>query len=149
MRDARPIAEGAAEPLRPAGGPPRPRVWPVLVAWCGLALGLALLVALSNPLSKGEYPGPDHLVRLGVLHGWYQFDAGWYEVIATRGYYLVTGQSPVAFFPAYPLAVRWLGGLFGGNVPLTAIAVTFACGAGAVGLFTLWVRDHLTPRAAR
>ena len=116
------------------------------MAWCGIVAALVLLVALSNQLSKGEYPGPDHPVHLGILRGWYQFDAGWYEVIATRGYYLVTGQSPVAFFPAYPLAVRALRPLFGGNVPLTAMAVTFACGAGAVALFTVWVRDRLAPR---
>ena len=121
----------------------------MLVAWCGIAAALVVLVALSNQLSKGEYPGPDHPVHLGILRGWYQFDAGWYEVIVTRGYYLIAGQSPVAFFPAYPLVVRAVRPLFGGNVPLAAMAVTFASGAGAVALFTIWVRDRLAPPAAR
>jgi hypothetical protein len=126
-----------------------PAVWAALAAWLAVAVVLVGLVAVSNRLPKGEYPGPDHPVRLGLLHGWYQFDAGWYEVIARRGYYQIAGQSPVAFFPAYPLAMRVLGGLLAGNVPLSGVLLTFLCGAGAVVLFTVWARDHLGAGAAR
>jgi hypothetical protein len=120
-----------------------------VVAWLLVALVLAVVVAVSNPLSKGEYPGPDHAIGgPGFLHGWYQFDAGWYELVATRGYYLIAGQSPVAFFPAYPLALRWIAPLLGDHVALTGTVVTFFSGVGAVALFAWWCRDRLPARAA-
>ena len=49
-------------------------------------------------------PGPSW------LHGWFQYDAGWYARIASQGYEYVPGhQSSVAFFPVYPMGVRALG----------------------------------------
>lgn len=124
------------------------RTTTVLAAWGLVALILAAMVAVSNPLSKGEYPGAALFQGPGMLRGWYQYDAGWYESVALHGYYLVAGQSPVAFFPGYPLLVRALMPLFGDRFAVTAIAVTAVCGAVAVCLFARWCR-RLEPRAAR
>jgi hypothetical protein len=135
----------ATDPVPPA----RHLVRRAVAAWLVVALALVVLVALSNTLSKGEYPGPDHPIGgPGFLHGWYQFDAGWYDVVATRGYYLITGQSPVAFFPAYPFVVRWLEPLLGGRFAVTGTLVTFVCGVAAVALFARWCRDRLAQPAA-
>lgn len=80
--------------------------------------------------------------------GWVRYDAGWYVMIADHGYTYSPGQqSTVAFFPAYALAMRGLGGLLG-NVPLAGIAVTIACGAGALVAFHRWCLALLSPPAA-
>ena len=50
-------------------------------------------------------------------HFWDAFvhgDSGWYEPIARSGYaYYEGSRSNIAFFPAYPMAMRYLGRLFG------------------------------------
>ena len=58
------------------------------------------------------------------LAGWIRWDSGWYGMIASRGYWYLPGrQSPVAFFPGYPTAMR-AGGWLVGNVFLAGILVT-------------------------
>ena len=146
MRTRAPTADGAAEPLRPAGGPPRPRVWPVLVAWCGLAAGAGAARRPVQPAVEGRVPrprppaAPRRAARLVPVRR--------RLVRGHRHPGLLPGRRPEPgrLLPRLPAGrcAGW-GRLFGGNVPLTAIAVTFACGAGAVGLFTLWVRDRLDP----
>src|SRR5450759_2545636 len=91
--------------------PPRPRLSPwagALTAYLAVAAVLWAIVATSTrrlaepPLPRG----------LGWLDGWVRYDSGWYHLIATSGYSYTPGkQSPVAFFPAYPLAMRGLGHL--------------------------------------
>jgi hypothetical protein len=80
--------------------------------------------------------------------GWVRYDAGWYTMIVDNGYSYTPGtQSPVAFFPGYPLVVRAVSRVID-NTPLAGIAVTVACGAGAVVLFHRWCRDRLDPRVS-
>jgi hypothetical protein len=80
--------------------------------------------------------------------GWVRYDAGWYSFIADHGYSYTPGQqSPVAFFPGYPLTVRALSGLFD-NTHLAGIALTVVCGAAALVAFHAWCRDRLDPPAA-
>ena len=44
------------------------------------------------------------------------WDSGWYWDIARRGYYYAAdGQSSIAFFPLYPLLIRWCAAPFGGG----------------------------------
>lgn len=45
-----------------------------------------------------------------------RYDSGWYYDIATRGYaYVAGGRSNLAFFPLYPLLMRWGGQALGGE----------------------------------
>src|SRR5688572_22754264 len=45
--------------------------------------------------------------QLSLVGALGQWDGGWYLSIARAGYWYRPGeQSPVAFFPAYPLAIR-------------------------------------------
>src|SRR6476620_5282472 len=72
---------------------------------------LALFVKLAfNPerhMTVFDRPSPFwDAFALGV--------SGWYEPIARDGYtYYVDIRSNIAFFPGYPLAMRYVGRLFG------------------------------------
>lgn len=45
-----------------------------------------------------------------------RYDSGWYLGIARNGYrYVEGGRNNLAFFPMYPLAMRYVGELFGGR----------------------------------
>ena len=80
--------------------------------------------------------------------GWVRYDAGWYSIIADQGYSYTPGaQSPVAFFPGYPMLVRAFGGVFD-NTQLAGIFITVVCGAAALVAFYAWCRDRLDPAAA-
>lgn len=128
---------------------PRTGVGRSVAAFVLVAVVLGSVVAFSHGrFSSGEYvPGHD-VDTPGVLEGWYQFDAGWYEQIAARGYDHVPGaQSSVAFFPAYPLAMRAVAPLVGGSEATAGILLTFVCGMVAVALFTVWCRDRMAPSA--
>ncbi len=47
------------------------------------------------------------------LDGWTKWDGGWYVSIATTGYHYSSGeQSNVAFFPLYPLTIRFFTLIF-------------------------------------
>jgi hypothetical protein len=82
---------------------------------------------------------------------WAKFDAGWYLNIARGGYAFesLDRQANVAFFPAYPLAMRWLGWVLGGNPLLAGLLVTLASTAGAIVLLGQWCTERIGERATR
>lgn len=81
--------------------------------------------------------------------GWSRWDALWYRTIADDGYSYTPGQqSPVAFFPSYPLAMRVLGWLFG-DVLIAGIFTTVICGFAVTWLFHRWCLRHLSVAGAR
>lgn len=84
-----------------------------------------------------------------LLEGWVRFDGGWYREIATNGYWFVDLriQAPVAFFPAYPLSMRYLGYAVGDPL-LAGVLLTFLAGLGVAVLFHRWCTDKLGRRAA-
>jgi len=79
-----------------------------------------------------------------VVGGWWRYDGGWYDYIATRGYFYkgTSEQSAVAFFPMYPLILRGIN-VFGVNVPLAGVIATIICGAFAVLAFRKWCAERL------
>lgn len=82
---------------------------------------------------------------LGAFTWW---DGWWYVGIAEHGYYYVPGrQSPVAFFPTYPLLMR-AGRLAGVPTALAGFAVTLAAGATVAALFFRWCAERLGRRRA-
>jgi hypothetical protein len=94
---------------------------------------------------------PDYLFLDGPrwLDAWFQGDSGWYYRIADQGYSYTPGQqSPIAFFPTFPLLVHAVGVLLGGDYSTAAGLVTLACAAGVVMLFADWVRSRVQPRTA-
>ncbi|MDQ4091023.1 MAG: hypothetical protein M3163_12090, partial [Actinomycetota bacterium] len=139
--------------LPPAGAPARadrPRPWQAVVIFLGVAAVLYLVmgvVAPRLPEASGlrlapPFTGPDWLA------GWAQWDSGWYHRIVVQGYsYVVGQQSTVAFFPAYPLAVRAARVVFD-DAYVAGIVVTLLAGAGVAALMATWLRARLSPPAA-
>jgi hypothetical protein len=120
------------------------------------ALGAFVFVAvLTSSLAWWAYQTADRYAGYSYLDGpewldaWFQGDSGWYQHIASAGYSYTPGQqSPIAFFPVYPLLVRGLGGLLDGDYSTAAGLLTLVCAAGVVILFADWVRSRVAPRAA-
>lgn len=81
------------------------------------------------------------------MSGWAQWDSGWYAYIADNGYFFSTEkQSPVVFFPAYPMVIRPAAMLVG-TYP-AGILVGATAGVGTVALFATWCRERLAPAEA-
>jgi hypothetical protein len=120
-----------------------------------LAAGVAAVLFLVSGLAVALLPwsGQPHVFPAFTGHrwveGWAQWDSGWYYRIARDGYSYVDGQqSTVVFFPVYPLLMRAAGGVVGSDY-LAGILVTAAAGVASAALFFTWVRDRLSPPAAR
>ncbi len=110
-----------------------------------LVVVLSTVVAVATRSQVRQDP---ELTGPSWLDGWYQFDAGWYLGIVRAGYSYAPGQqSPVAFFPAYPLGVRGLGDVLGDH-QVAGQLLSVLCGLVAVVLFAFWTRRRLPRRAA-
>jgi hypothetical protein len=146
------LVDAPPAPLE-APSPPRPsradRWFPCLVflAVAGAMIVLSVAAHAHLPLMH-----PHHRNVMG--NRWYYafswWDGWWYTGIARRGYRFFSEgrQSPVAFFPAYPMLMRLVGSAVGG--PLVAgIVVTVTSGLGAAVLFHRWCLRMLGARTAR
>ncbi len=113
-----------------------------VVVWAAVNLSAAHLSRVGLHEQPTETPGG------ALVEGWVRWDAFWYRSIAEEGYVYFPGvQSSVAFFPAYPLAMRALGPL--APSPFVAgILVTVVSGAAVSVLFWRWARSQMSPHAA-
>lgn len=113
---------------------------------------LTVLVALGVLVSLVYRPQKDSGAILdgpGFIDGWFQRDSGWYWSIAENGYFYHPGQqSSIAFFPSYPLTVRGVGSLIGGDMQVAGVVVAVGAALAAVLLFASWARQRLAPRSA-
>ena len=140
-----------------ADGGRRPTDWSLVrravAVYAVTAAALTFVVAASLVFMTytTQHGRPTFFRRQPWFDGWFRWDAGWYFQIAERGYWEYApspdNQSPVAYFPAYPLLMRLLKGVFG-NVVIAGIAVTMLSGAAIAGLFADWTRRWLDRRAA-
>jgi hypothetical protein len=79
------------------------------------------------------------------LDGWLRWDSMWYLEIARNGYWFeVDDQSPVAFFPLYPILIRAVS-FVSGSAGSAAVFVALAAGTVAVHLYTTWCLPRLAP----
>jgi hypothetical protein len=103
------------------------------------AVGTASILALGV---RGLGRTSERFAQLPFLDMWVRWDAGWYQGIATDGYYFsATQQSSVAFFPVYPMLIRaWTA--VGADPFLAGIGLSFFAGLGAVCLFALWAKER-------
>jgi hypothetical protein len=85
-----------------------------------------------------------------LLDAYSRYDSGWYHSIASRGYFYggPDVQSSVAFFPAYPAAMRVVGYAVG-NLVVAGFLVTLASGVAIAVLFHRWVAGFLGEATAR
>ncbi len=77
-----------------------------------------------------------------------RWDTGWYLGIATEGYEYDPAaradlQQNIAFFPAYPMAMRYVSIVFGRQPLWTGVAVSFVAFFLALGYFLRLARDEL------
>lgn len=111
-----------------------------------LALAIRMLSVLLAFGANVLFPLhlPEQFTILGQTHAFWdtlaRWDSGWYVGIARDGYaYVPGGRSNLAFFPAYPLAMRAVGGLLGGETPhyfFGGVVVSWLAFAGAMVM--LW-----------
>jgi hypothetical protein len=95
---------------------------PALIRIAVSALAFRVLSAFAGFLINAVLPLADReqfTVFQRTNHFWDAFarwDSGWFYGIARNGYAFVEGgRSNLAFFPAYPLAMRYTSRLFGGD----------------------------------
>jgi len=115
----------------------------VILGCCAIG-SVALLVAGIH----GTGATTRAFAPLPFVDMWIRWDAGWYQGIATDGYYFSRSeQSSVAYFPLYPMGLRAL--VWAGVNPFIAgIAFTVVCGLIAVCLFSLWARGFAGAEAS-
>lgn len=86
-----------------------------------------------------------------------RWDAGWYLSVARNGYMWtprdaeMSRQQNIAFFPAYPMAMRYIGRLFGGGglaYLYGGVAISLVAFLWALALLYQLARDELGDRAA-
>jgi hypothetical protein len=81
-----------------------------------------------------------------------RWDAGWYLGIVIDGYTWSANQPEsqqnIAFFPAMPLAVRYLSELLGHQPLWTAVGLSLVCFYGALVYLLRLARDHLGDEGA-
>lgn len=126
--------------------------FPILF-FAGVACVLYAVVWASNTfmMRAPNYPIQTPLAFTGdrVLEGWVRYDGGWYRYIAEIGYfYDPAKQSSIAFFPAYPLAMRGLAVVLRDSL-LAGIVLTFMSGLGTAVLVYRWAAEKLSVRTAR
>ena len=105
---------------------------------CFLALGSVVAASLGHLVKPAFLEGVDDLPSLPFA-AMMRWDAGWYGSIAKDGYRLSPGeQSPVAYFPLYPLLIRaaaWAGA----NRWVAAALLSFAAGIGGLLALRQWL----------
>src|SRR5439155_3130999 len=105
--------------------------------------------ALPGPV---DVPGwPAHAITPGwhnLVTAWERFDALWYLKIAAHGYANHDGSA--AFFPLYPLVIRWVSWALGGHPLAAALLVSNAAFLAAlVMLYALTARETSVEVARR
>ena len=132
----------------------------------GCAIGFRVLSAIVGFVATLAFPldRPQQTTMFGSPSPfWDQFtryDAGWYYQIARYGYWFVPGgpsagidkPGKIAYFPVYPLLMRYAGRLFGrtaADVYLGGIVVSWMAFAAALVLLCSLARLDLPREGAR
>jgi len=103
--------------------------------------------ALAAAYLPGADPAGDPLQPPGFLNYWANWDGAWYSEIATDGY-VARAPASTAFFPLYPLLVRFGSSLVGGPA-VWGVAISLLCSAFAL-FFVYRISESLYGvRAAR
>ena len=152
--------DGSAASVEPAASSPRggrPLTWALATAIGSRVLIFAVAFAAAALIGIGGLPvGWRFPLRAEVFSGWLgslfnpwaHWDGVWYIKIATSGYAEADGST--AFFPLFPMLLRYVGVLLDGNLLITGIVVSLLCYAGCVWLlYRLVRRDFDESIAAR
>ena len=83
-----------------------------------------------------------------LFNPWAHWDGVWYIKIATSGY--ADGDGSTAFFPLFPMLLRYIGVILHGNLLISGIVISLFCYAGCVWLlYRLVNRDFGASVASR
>ena len=107
------------------------RVALIWAAWVGM-----VLLPFGNPSVANRAPGNQ------FINGWLSWDGGWYMMIAKNGYTnvpIVDTQVDVVFLPVYPMLVRAMSWLVGGDFGLAAVLVSNLALLFATAILYRWV----------
>ena len=148
---SREAAPTRRHPGEPAGTDQEAGPWwraALLFGAVAVVLWAVAWVSLSHLPHSTTYPGERWFRHQPWVGGWARWDSGWYKQIADHGYFFSsTGQSAVAFFPAYPLAMRIVGAVIGSSL-VAGILLTLAAGLVVAVAAWAWFRRRLSPPAA-
>lgn len=116
----------------------------LLVLWWRLVLFFIAALATSSIGFLFPYPNFDHLIELGrqipLFWTWAGFDGSHYITIAEQGYIADYTQ---AFFPLYPMLIRFVSGLINTNALFGGLVVSNIALVIAIVLFwKLLLLDH-------
>ena len=127
---------------------PAGRVWAfVLVVFAASRLVFMGTGALAAAYLPQAEPAGDPLGPSGFLSYWARWDGAWYSQIATEGYGERAPES-TAFFPLYPVLVRFGSGLPGGPA-LWGVLISLLCTAFALFFVFRVAERFYDARAAR
>ncbi len=127
---------------------PGAQVWAYVL---GVLLSSRLLFLVAGNLAAAYLPGADPagdpLEPQGFLNHWARWDGAWYSEIATQGYGTRAPES-TAFFPLFPLLVKFGSSLVGGPAAW-GVLISLLCTALAL-FFVYRIAENLYGiRAAR
>ena len=136
--------------VRRAAGSPTFRIVGFAIAVRVFTAFIAFIVNIVFPLAqKQQFTVLDHTHLLWDTFA--RYDSGWYFGIARHGYEFVEGgRSNLAFFPVYPLLMRYLGIALGGgrqNLYLAGVIISWVAFVLAMVMLYRLARTYL-PRAA-
>jgi Gpi18-like mannosyltransferase len=109
-----------------------------VLAWCaGLAVVWRFCLELINQsivpyIAPPSYSSTRNLPAPAFhagLHRWLNWDSGWYNDIATHGYYIshaLKGPETVAFFPLFPIGLRVISHVLHVNPSKIGLVINFA-----------------------
>jgi hypothetical protein len=127
-------------------------LWVFLGLRVGLSLialaGVGLVPDIDNAVGPPGWPG--EAVSPGwhnVVTAWERFDGLWFLRIATDGY--VDGDGSAAFFPLYPLMIRFLTPLVGGHPLAAAFLISHVAAYGALVFLYVLTAGEWSERVAR
>ncbi|MBI5465192.1 glycosyltransferase family 39 protein [Candidatus Gottesmanbacteria bacterium] len=115
-------------------------IWRFLL-FVAAALSLQLIPVRLGFLGGGE----ENYFISPLLWGWANMDGAHYLSIAQNGYY----QYEQAFFPLYPLLIRLISGLVGGNYLLAALFISHLSFLGSLIIFYKLLKKQFSEGVAR
>jgi Gpi18-like mannosyltransferase len=115
-----------------------------------VAAGAAVSILGVNPASWAlRYPRRAevfHGVLGNFLNPWAHWDGVWFIKVAVNGY--AGNDGSAAFFPLFPLLLRWVGVALDNNLVIAGIVISLACYVGAMVLLYRLVEAEFDQRTA-
>lgn len=109
-----------------------------------LAVGFLAVVLIGFPTAG---PPPIQIYGNAVLDLPARWDAGWYLTVANEGYRWTPSsestQQNIAFFPAFPMLVRYVSVFFGRQPLWSGVAISLVAFFWALVYFLRLAREHL------